>query len=139
MWLSTTTDARSEIVFAPPTVGCPQMVPPSDDQSFCRDGVHLVVSLTKAKPPGSHGTSPELQLAGLQSARPQAARLKSARWGSCRREVADGGKGVVFCFREAPTWGTISKPWHATNRDGVGGLSGTRSETAAGDLGPIWG
>ena len=51
MGLPTTTDARSEIVFAPPTVDGPQIMPPSDEQIFGCDGVHIVVSLTKAKDP----------------------------------------------------------------------------------------
>jgi hypothetical protein len=49
--LPTTTDARSEIVFVPPTVDGPQIMPPSDEQILGRDGVNIVVSLTKAKRP----------------------------------------------------------------------------------------
>ncbi len=51
MELPTTTDARSEIVFVPPTVDGPQIMPPREHQIVGRDGVEIVVSLTKAKTP----------------------------------------------------------------------------------------
>ena len=117
--------ARSEIVLAPPTVGGPQILPPTDDQILCRDVGDLVVSLTETKTPDptARALGCSLQRCSLKTAgcklKLKAARLQGCKVGGVVSAGLPTGRGGV-CFREAGicTWllygggpASKSRPW----------------------------
>ena len=93
------------VPITPPTVHGPRIMPSSIHQIVGRDGIHVVVRLTKAKTPGP-GSCNRLQGCKLQGCKVHA--CKAAKWG-----VVGGGSpaGKRGCSREAPTSETKPRAW----------------------------